>query len=152
MFGFLKKLFSSKEKEKTIKHYSTTLTSATEGEHTQDKLIPKLNKLIDDIRNSRIGKLSLEEVNLIQSYLFNKEPINPGFYKFNKVIDDSVVFEIVNLGIIFDENNDVKDFVIVLKDLTHNFNMTVNISSKEFYEVFEDVELNLNSVTTKEKE
>jgi len=152
MFGFLKKLFRSKEKEKTIKHYSTTLTSATEGENTQDKLIPKLNKLIDDIRNSRIGKLSLEEVNLIQSYLFNKEPINPGFYKFNKVIDDSVVFEIVNLGIIFDENNDVKDFVIVLKDLTHNFNMTVNISSKEFYEVFEDVELNLNSVTTKEKE
>lgn len=152
MFGFLKKLFRSKEKEKTIKHYSTTLTSATEGENTQDKLIPKLNKLIDDIRNSRIDKLSLEEVNLIQSYLFNKEPINPGFYKFNKVIDDSVVFEIVNLGIIFDENNDVKDFVIVLKDLTHNFNMTVNISSKEFYEVFEDVELNLNSVTTKEKE
>lgn len=150
MFGFLKKLFSSEEKE--IKHYSTTLTSATEGENTQDKLIPKLNNLIDDIRKGRIDKLSLEEVNLIQSYLFNKEPINPGFYKFNKVIDDSVVFEIVNLGIIFDEKNDVKDFVIVLKDLTHNFNMTINISSKEFYEVFENVNLDLNIVETKEKE
>lgn len=134
MFKFLKQLFKSD----TIKNYSTTLTSANEGTNSKKELNPEIDKLIKKLK---IGdKISHQEVNLLLSFYFNKKEIKPGVYVFNKDIVNGMVFEIASVNTVLDDNNDVENIFITLKEIVYNIEFIATISGKEFYEVFRDFE------------
>ncbi len=130
MLSKLKSLFSRKKK---IQNFSTTMTTAEEGTVSKAKLNPGIHNIV-----SRLGtdsKLSNEDLNKLLAYYFTVPPISPGAYNLNKTITDGFVFEIINVNTVLNDNKDVDNIYVTLRELTYNMELALSLSVKEFHEV-----------------
>ena len=134
MFSFIKKLFGKKE---TVT-FSTTLEPASEGVSTEEDLHPEISELFTKLTSgkplatSEIGKLT-------DFYLGVKLPSN-GLFIINKGLGNGLCFSPTRITSIGIQDNKVADVVIELSDLTLNSSITVNMSVKDFYDVFEPLD------------
>lgn len=119
-----------------LKKYSTTMTSANEGVDSKKELNADIKEIIKRVQSS--NKITHEEVNTLLTFYFNKKEINPGIYTFNKNIVNGMVFEITGVNTVLNNDNDVENIYIALRDIVYNIEFITTISAKEFYEVFKD--------------
>lgn len=130
MLSKLKSLFSRK---KEIQKFSTTMTTAKEGDASKAKLNPSIHAIV-----ARLGtdnKLSNDDLNKLITYYFNTPPIKPGVYNLNKSITDGFVFEIINVNTVLNDNQDVDNIYLTLRELTYNMELALSLSVNEFHEV-----------------
>lgn len=130
MLSKLKSFFSRKKK---VKNFSTTMTTAQEGSDSKAKLNPSIHALV-----SRLGsdsKLSNDDLNKLLAYYFTVPPIKPGVYNLNKDITNGFVFEIINVNTVLNEQQDVDNIYVTLRELTYNMELALSLSVKEFHEV-----------------
>jgi len=141
MIGLLKKWFTKKQ---SIKKFSTTLTPATEGTTTKKELSKEILDIINKIRKS--DNVSNYDLNKIISYYFNLKPIEPGLFNLNKSIIENMCFEISKINFIYNEEEDIEDIFINLREITFNNDLVVTVSVKDFHEMF--THLNFQFVTS----
>jgi len=134
MLSILKSLFNRKKK---IKKFSTTMTTTESGENSKSKLNPAIYSIVSKLGTS--SQLSNEDLNLLLSYYFKTPPIKPGVYNLNKAITDGFVFEIININTILNDNKDVDNIYITLRELTYNMELALSLSVNEFHEVLKPI-------------
>lgn len=121
-------------KKRRIKKYSTTLTSSEEGSKSLRELNPEIDSLVRKLKFNE--KINNEELNKIIQYYFNTPKIEHGVYTFNKSFTDGMCFCITSINTIYGKNNDIEDIILTMSDIVYNSSITINISVKNFQEIF----------------
>lgn len=135
MFSFFKNLFCKKE---TVS-YSTTMETGSEGVSAEDALHPDISLLYSKL--TKDIALTPEEVNkLSEFYLGVKIPLN-GLFIINKGLSSGLCFSPCRIANVKTDGKKVTDIVISLSDLTLNSSLVINMSMKDFYEVFEPLNI-----------
>lgn len=144
MFSFIDRLFRRK-KDKGIKQFSTTLTSANEGEDSLKNLSPDMKQLVESLNEEFVTS---ETLNTVSKFFFNTPEFKPGVYTFNKPMTDGMCFTISQVKTIFKENGDLDDIHLILNDVVFMEAFSVTVSIKNFHEFFNN--LNINQINQKE--
>ena len=132
MFRLIKSIFRPSA-EKDIKKYSVTTTSAKEGSNCRSDLNPIVKNILENIKSS--NNVSIDDINKINEFYFNKPKLEPGIYTLNKELTDKMIFEINRIDII-NLNNDINDVYIILSEITLGDNVSIVVSIKDFHEIF----------------
>jgi len=117
---------------KKIKKYSPTTTLAFEGSDSKFNFDPDIKDIINNINNTK--DIKHNDLNKLINFYFNIKTIENCLYKLNINMIQGMSFKINNVHTIMDENNDVNDIILTLRELTYNINFSINISVKDFHE------------------
>jgi len=145
MFKFLKKWFT---KEKPIKKFSTTLTTATEGSNNKKDISPEVAAIVKKLKKNSNENISNEELNTIISHFFNLKPVEPGVYNINKLFTEGMCFDISRVHTVYNKEGDIENIFINLREITFSNDIVVTVSIKDFHETFN--RLDLQPVVSKE--
>jgi hypothetical protein len=129
MFNLIKRLFSRK---KQIKKFSSTLTSATEGSNSKHELNPEIKEIFDKLKTNK--GISNEHLNKVSEFYFQTPEIEPGLYNLSKTLADTMCFDISNVNAVFNKAGDIEDIFINLREVSHNLDMVITVSVKDFHE------------------
>lgn len=135
MFSLLRNLF--KKKQTKVHNYSTTLTTTYEGVKSKKELSPEILQITQDVEKD--NAIRADDLNKLIAFYFNIKPITPGIYNLNKELADRMCFAIAKVRAVYDENDDIEDVDIDLVETTFNLNFHINISVKDFHEVFKNL-------------
>jgi len=128
----LKKLLNFLNRNK-IKKHSLTIEDATKGENKIEDILLSLKPILNKLKNSK--ELSIQEIETISKEMFNTEFVGNNLYKFNINMINGMVLDLTAVkGVYID--NELKDIKILLTDITYGIPFTVEVSVKDFHELF----------------
>lgn len=131
MFQRLKKLFFP---DPRIQNYSTTLTAATQGAQSKKTLSPKVKDVLD--RLDKTGKIDHEGLNDLCAFYLNVPPVPNGYFHLNQTLFSSMCLIICGVSLVHDDQGDVQDVQVKLKDVVYETEMTINVPARHFHEFF----------------
>lgn len=136
MINFFKKLLG-KDKDKEIKRFSSTTTSATEGSNAKKDLDPEIKEMVDRLKNGH--QINHSELNKLAQFYFNVGYIPRTLYKFNPVIQQGMTFEIDSVDTSTNEVNDIVSIHLSMKELVYNVDIVMRISVEDFHEFLQPI-------------
>ena len=123
MFGFITKLFKRK-----IKTTKVITTDNVEIDVTDLNTHPVILKMREN------KELSMTEINLLISDMYDSQAIQGKFHKFHKVLIEETVFEISRLRLVHSEGH---TFIwIEMSEAIFGIKMSIQISPDQFHQVF----------------
>ena len=128
-----------------FKEKTTTKVSTSIGETLELKK-PISNPVIDKLRKSE--EVSLTEISLLMSDMFDCKAIKSKYLKFHKVLVDEAMFEISHVHLLEDEGTGKSCVTLHLREVSFGINMTVQIDPKDFHDVFKPHLLNMSKENT----
>lgn len=142
MFKFIRRFFPKKS---SVKNFSTTMTAATEGVTAQRHFSPEIKEILKRLKKNET--INNEDLNKVIGFYFNLPSIEPGVYNINQSLTNGMCFEISNVNTVYNEQGDIENIFLNLKEITFNIEMVVTISAKDFHETFN--RLNFQPVESK---
>jgi hypothetical protein len=119
---------------------STETVYSNEAVNTNLHYLKELNRVLFKLKTS--GKLLTREVNFLLKYYFNLDSkINVHIYRINTELLKFSNFELIAIDPIYDDHDVLTDLALVVKELTLNIDMRINISAYDFFEVFTPISL-----------
>lgn len=117
------------EEDNGLKKYGFTTEPANVGVNNKSNLSTDIKKILssDRIDNDNLNKL-------IKFQFGIDKPISNTFYKVNSVYKDGMVFVIDRIETVVDDNNDLVDIKIELKDSIYSEDISIKLSVKCFHE------------------
>lgn len=140
MLKFLRSLFT---RQKKVQNFSTTLTTATEGETAKHKLNPDIQLVLDRCKKNKTVEHT--DLCILSKYYFNVPNIEAAPYNLKKEYVNGMCFGIQRVFMVYNDNGDVDDIRITMSELTYNSDIELTLSAKhlhEFMRKFNPVVLN----------
>ena len=130
----LKSLFSLFRKQEPPKHTTTIDNSVVTDEDLSQQDI-----IIEKMRNRT--PLTMTDINLTLSDLFDIKAIDGTLHRLNKTLIDQAVFVIESVHLNTDNNDIPLSVTIMLQESIFNLKMEVVIDASTFHEIFTPVKL-----------
>lgn len=77
-------------------------------------------------------KLSLNDLNILLKDKFNQKPLKSGSFNFNILNIKGCIFEIQDLNVITDKDNNIIDILVSCKDIVYDTNFRIIVPLSEF--------------------
>lgn len=136
MFSRLKALFS--KNKPSFKNYSYSNDPATVGTNSRKDLDPEIKAIVDklDRQSNKENAINNEELNKLAAFYFNTPTIEPGLFAFNTAIADNMVFNLVRIDTVHDQNGDVSNIILTMTEMVYGIEFTTILPITSFHEVF----------------
>lgn len=131
MFEFIRRWFP---KKKAIKNFSFTTDPVTEGTNAKKDFSPEITEIVKRLKQNE--SITNEDLNKVTAFYFNQPTIEPGVYNINKSIAEAMCFEISGVNTVQNEQGDVVNIYLNLKEVTFNNEVVMTVSVKDFHEMF----------------
>ena len=102
---------------------------------------PTLESILKKVRNNRDYVFTDEEMAIVLDKMFNCEFPEDCYYSVNRDYSNNMVFHIVKIIRMLDGDNNIKDIVLELKDLTYNSSISFYVPVRHFEEFTRKVKI-----------